>query len=734
MPLQKLQFVPGVNREVTTLAGEGGWYDCDKIRFRAGFPEKIGGWKAVSSSTFLGVCRSLFNWITLKNFNIVGLGTNLKFYLENGGVFYDITPIRQSTNNTTSFAAGYTTLNGGISGSDTTITLTDASNFPSGLLGGWIRIGSEDITYSSRTGNVLSGCTRGANGTTAATHSNGAAVASYYLKVTDTVADLQVDDFVTFSNSAPLGGNYTAAVLNQEYQIQLVQTSSIYYITPRAVSDITTPGAYVLPTASDSGNGGGTVDAAYQINTGAATATVGTGWGTGTWGRDTWGSSVDTAGASIQLRLWSQANFGEYLLFSPRGGAIYVWQPGPAIPPDFDVRGVQLEPGAVTPVGWTTVATDSTCPDKVNKLLVSDATRIVIAFGCNDPSGVYYSSTLDPMNIRWSDQENYSVWLETATNQAGQYRLSEGSQIITAIQTRQEILVFTDSAVYSMQYLGPPLVWGFSLLASNISIISQNAVATAAGVTYWMGVDKFYTYGGRVETLPCSVRKFVYNDINRNQQAQFFASTNEGYSEIWWFYCSKESDSVDRYVIYNYLDRVWYYGTLNRTAWLDSGTRNFPIATTTNNVLVEHEASVDNQETDQVQAINAYIQSSDFDIGDGDSYSFVSRLVPDITFDGSDTSGITTEEPRVTFTLRPRQNPGANYGVSSSGLVASTQPEIDGVPAYAGQQSFTVQLFTELIYPRVRGRQLAFKIESNTKGTQWQLGVPKIDIRSDGRK
>lgn len=731
MPLQKLQFIPGVNREITTLAGKGGWYDCDKIRFRFGFPEKIGGWKAITSATFLGACRSLFNWITLKNFNIVGLGTNLKFYLQNGGVFYDITPIRQTTNNTTTFAAGRTTLNGSISATVTTITLTDATNFPSGTLGGWIRIGTEQITYSSRTGNVLSGCIRGANGTTAASQSTGAVVTSYYLRVTDTtVTDLQVDDFVTISNAVSMGGNYTAAVLNQEYQIKLVQSATVYYITPRAVSSITSPGEAVLPSSLDTGTGGTSVDCAYQINTGSSIATVGTGWGTGTWGRDTWGSSFDTLNINIQLRLWSQATFGEYLLFSPRGGAIYVWQPSASIPPDFDVRGVQLEPGAVTPVGWTTVATDAYCPDKVNKLLVSDATRIVIAFGCNDPSGVYFSSTLDPMNIRWSDQENYSVWEPRATNQAGDYRLSEGSQIVTAIQTRQEIVVFTDTALYSMQYLGPPYVWSFSLLASNLSIISQNAVVTAAGVTYWMGVDKFYVYSGRVDTLPCSIRKYIYNDINRDQQSQFFASTNEGFNEVWWFYCSKNSTSINRYVIYNYLDQVWYYGTLNRTAWLDSGTLNFPIATTTNNILVEHESTVDNEENAQVQAITSYIQSSDFDIGDGYTYSFVSRLVPDITFDGSDTNGITTEEPRVTFTLRPRQNPGADYGVASSDIVASNEPP----PGYAGSQSFTVQLFTEMIYPRVRGRQLAFKIESNTSGTQWQLGVPKIDIRQDGRK
>jgi hypothetical protein len=732
MPLQKLQFRPGVNREVTTLSGEGGWFDCDKVRFRSGFPEKIGGWSAVSYNTFLGVCRSLSNWITLSSFNIVGLGTNLKFYLENGGVYRDITPIRETTNNAAVFAAGRTTLNGGISDTDTTITLTSGTNFPDLLLGGWILIDSEQITYSSRTGNVLSGCTRGYNDTTAASHSNGAFVGSYYLKVTDaSVADLQQDDFVTFSSASALGGNYTAPVLNQEYQIALQESGSVYYVAPRAVSDIVSPGANIAANNSDTGNGGGAVDSTYQINTGAAIATVGTGWGTGPWGRDTWGSSFDSSTSVLQLRLWSQATFGEYLLFSPRGGAIYIWQPTNAIPPNFSQPGVQLEPGAVTPVGWTPVATDSSCPDQVNTLLVSDSTRIVIAFGCNDPSGVYFDTTLDPMNIRWSNQEDFATWIPTATNQAGDYRLSQGSTIVTAIQTRQEIVVFTDTALYSMQYLGPPYVWSFVLLASNISIISPNAVVTASGVTYWMGVDKFYAYSGRVETLPCSVRKYVYDDINRQQQSQFFAGTNEGFSEVWWYYCSSGSNVIDRYVIYNYLDGVWYYGTLNRTAWLDTGTKNFPIAITTNNIMVEHEAAVNNGETNPPSAITAYIQSSDFDIGEGDQYSFVWRMIPDITFDGSNTAGATSQTPRAYFTLLPRQNPGAPYQtnpVPPTLLVESDQN-------YSGaQKTYTVQQFEQIVYTRVRGRQMSFKVSSSDLGTQWQLGTSKMDIRPDGRR
>jgi hypothetical protein len=277
-----------------------------------------------------------------------------------------------------------------------------------------------------------------------------------------------------------------------------------------------------------------------------------------------------------------------------------------------------------------------------------------------------------------------------------------------------------------MQYLGPPFVYGFTLLADNISIVSPNAMATANGVVYWMGVDKFYIYSGRVETLPCSVRQFIFNDINRDQEAQFNAGTNEGYSEVWWNYCSKNSTVVDRYVIFNYLDRVWYYGTLDRTAWLDSPLRQFPMGATAGNIIVFHEAAVDDGSTNPPSPINAYIQSSDFDIGDGHNYGFVWRIVPDITFDGSDTTGATNDKPFVTFTVRPKQNPGSAYGVAVTPDVTSTQ-------SYAGQTTYNVQQFTEIVYSRVRGRQMAFRVASNSIGTQWQLGVPRIDVRPDGR-
>jgi hypothetical protein len=712
MPLQKLQFRPGVNREGTTLANEGGWFDCDKVRFRSGYPEKIGGWAALSYNTFLGVCRSLWNWVTLTGFNVAGVGTNLKFYIESGGAYYDITPIRTTTINTATFAA----TNG-----STTITVTDTG-----------------------------------------------------------ISGLQAGDFVTFSNAVSLGGNITATILNAEFQIQSVLTGTSYTIT-----------SSVAANSSDVGNGGANTDAAYQINTGPAINTTGTGWGVSPWGGyipgtssstlngainnsvttitvvstsafttsgaiwidgeyitysgktatdftgcvrgadgttaashsngalvvqatafPGWGEGFPSAvGVEVSLRLWSQSNFGEDLLFNPRGGAIYLWQPGAGSSPAYGTRG--------------TIVSGTYTPSQVNEIMVSDSSRIVIAFGANDPSGTYAPTTLDPMVIRWTAQESYTDWEPTATNQAGDYRLSHGSYIVGALQTRQEIIVWTDAAIYAMQYLGPPLVWGFTLLADNISIASQNAMATAAGVIYWMGVDKFYVYSGRVETLPCSLRQYVFGDINRAQQEQFFAGVNEGYSEVWWFYCSANSNVIDRYVIFNYLDRVWYYGTLDRTAWLDSPLREFPMAATSGNLLVYHEAAVDDGSTNPPSAISSYIQSSDFDIGDGHNYGFVWRMLPDITFNGSTTPA--PEKPRVKFVVRPRQNPGSAYGVSPNPTIQSSQ-------SYAGQQVYNVQEFTEIVYSRVRGRQMAFKIESDTLGTQWQLGVPRLDVRPDGRR
>jgi hypothetical protein len=722
MPLQQLQFRPGVNREGTTLANEGGWFECDKVRFRSGYPQKIGGWAALSYNTFLGVCRSLWNWITLKSFNLCGVGTNLKFYIEYGGVYYDVTPIRAVTTNTATFAATagsnivvVTDPNNGIKTGDF-VTFTGAK-----------ALSIQTVTITVGVPTIINLTSALPNGTaiTLATTGNlptGLTVGTTYYVVNASGVTCNLALTVGGAALPTVGGQsgtqtlsnvagMSAAVLNSEFQVTYISANSYSIIAPTTA------------TVFDTGNGGSNIVATYQIETGGAVYTIGTGWGAGPWNAGSaanawahgWGTAY-TSGVGAQLRLWSQANFGEYLLFNPRGGAIYLWTPGLGDNPAVDT------PGEVLSIDSAGIyETDANCPVVCNTLAVSDSARIVLAFGCND----YGETELDPLLIRWSDQESYSVWTPQITNQAGSYRLSRGSLIVTATQTRQEILVWTDTALYSMQYSGPPFVWQFTLLADNLSLIGPNASSTVNGVTYWMGTDKFYVYSGRIETLPCTLRQYVFEDINRDQGYQVYSGTNEGYSEIWWFYCSANSTVADRYVIYNYLDKVWYYGNMGRTAWLDSPLRSYPMGVTYDNLIVYHEAAVDDGTTNPPTAISSYIQSSDFDIGDGHNYGFVWRVVPDITFDGSTTAA--PNFPNVNFTVRPRQNPGSLYGSADSPIVTTALP-------YGTVHNYNVQQFTEIVYTRIRGRQLAFKIESNTLGTQWQLGVPRIDVKPDGRR
>jgi hypothetical protein len=643
MPLQKLQLRPGVNRESTTLANEGTWFEMDKVRFRSGYPEKLGGWVADGGAqasglmppngSFWGVCRSLWNWVTLVGYNLMGVGTNLKYYIQNGvdSNFYDVTPLRDTA---TVASNAFTTTNG-----STTVIVNDTAH---GAING---------------------------------------------------------DFVTISGvSGPING-IPAADLNKEFRLTYIggNTYSITVATPATSSGTT-----------------GAATFAYQINVGEEIGTVAVGWGAGGWGGVTpgfastgWGQSA----AFTQLRLWSQSNYGQDLIINPRGGALYLWKVN--VNPLVYDRAVLLSPTSPSPY-----TTDSGCPTVSNAVTVSDASRFVIAFGCND----YGSATQDPLLIRWSDQEDYATWTPAATNQAGSYRLSTGSSIVAHQQTRQEILVWTDAAIYSMQYLGPPYIWGFQVLGYNISIAGPNVTTTAANITYWMGLDKFYMYSGRVETLYCPLRQYIFGNINLSQQYQFFASTNEGYNEVWWFYCSANSTVVDRYVIYNHLERVWSYGNLSRTAWLDTPLRNHPTATGYGGQLVYHESGVDDGSTNPPSAIESYIQSADFNIGDGHNYGFAWRMLPDITFDGS-----YVNNPQVTFTLRPRQNPGSDYSASDTPTVTSTQD-------YTGQRNYTVQQFTQIVYTRLRGRQMAFKVSSDGLGVNWQLGVPALDVKPDGRR
>ena len=788
MPLQKLTLKPGVNRENTRYTNEGGWYESDKVRFRQGTPEKIGGWQRISGATFIGICRSLWNWITLAGQNLLGVGTSSKFYIENGGAYYDITPIRTEDTLTNPFTTNTATNSGGY----TTVVVTATPGFSNG-------------------------------------------------------------DYVTFYGGSAVGG----ITVSGEYQITFL-SSATYSIR-------------VLGTATSSTTGGGTVYAVYQVTSGATTYVPTDGWGASTWGNGVWGVGGTVPASASGVRIWNQMNWGQNLIYGPRGFPLYYWDAaigyqnttvtmtiaspcvvtcslgladntpitlattgalptgltpgvtyytkyissgsfnlatsatasetlsgvaitgtagqfsctastvalvigqsivisgtfggtgsitGYANPTTYYIvatngsttftlsttaggSGVTTTAGTPTGLTYTLSTTintsgaqsgtqsisprgvllsslagsDGYCPLYQNTFTVSDASRFLLVFGTND----YGSTTLDPMLIRWSDQESLTTWYPAVTNQAGSVRLSHGSKIITTLQSRQEIVVWTDSSLYSLQYLGPPYVWGTQLLADNVSIISPNAAAMASGVSYWMGVDKFYKYDGRVQTLRCDLRQFIYSDINLQQSGQVFASTNEGFNEVWFFYCSESSTTIDKYVVYNYLEDNWYYGSMARTAWLDSGLRDYPLAATYSYNIVQHEYGVDDNETGTTLPIAASITSSQYDIGDGHNFAFVYRMIPDLTFRGS-TGGTT---PAITMYLQGLNNSGS--GITQSGNAAVTNSGV--APAVINVDQFTGQ-----VYIRIRGRQMQMQITSNTIGTQWQLGSPRIDIRPDGRR
>jgi hypothetical protein len=692
MPLQKIVFKPGVNRENTRYTTEGGWYEADKVRFRQGTPEKIGGWVRISSAIFLGICRSIKNWTTLGFQNLLGIGTHLKFYISNGGQYYDITPTTPVHTLTAPFAT--------VIGS-TTVTVTDAA-------GGY---------------------------------SDG--------------------DFVTFTGATAVGG----LTISGEFKLSF-SSGTTYTITAASA-------------ASSTASGGGTVYAVYQVSVGPETVGAIVGWGAGAWGAGTWG----TGGTSSEaLRIWNQANFGEDLIYGPRGAPLYYWDAtigyiAPTITLTIatpcvvsttlnlpDLTAIVLETSGALPTGLSVGVTyytryvsattfnlsttpagalidttgsqsgvhkisqrgvllsalngASNVPLSQNYFLISDASRFVLCFGTNEIG----SSSVSPMLVRWSDQENPVDWTPSATNQAGSITLSRGSEIITAIQTRQEILIYTNVSLYSFQYLGGNFVWGSQILSDNISIISPNAAATASGIVFWMGVDKFYMYDGSVKTMRCDLRQFVFSDLNMAQSDQIFAVTNEGFNEVWWFYCSAGSMAVDQYVVYNYLEDIWYYGTMARTAGLDSGIGQFPIAATYSNNIVEHENGLNDQETATATAINAYITSSQFDIGDGHNFAFVYRMLPDLTFRGS-----TSNSPVATMYLFGLKNSGSGYNNPAS-VGGSNNANITGTAM------IPVEEFTGQVYTRIRGRQMSVKIESDQLNMTWQLGSPRIDIRQDGRR
>jgi hypothetical protein len=698
MPLKKILLRPGVNRENTRYTNENGYYDSDKIRFRQGTPEKLGGWQRISANTFVGICRSLWAWVTTGAANLLGVGTNLKFYIENGGLYYDITPVRSLSTLTNPFAT---------TNASTTVTVTDAA-------GGYI-----------------------------------------------------TNDFVTFTGATAVGG----LTISGEYQITVTSTTTY---TIQAAS-----------AATSTASGGGTVYAVYQINIGPAYAVPLVGWGAGPWSSGTWGNGTSSTDS---LRLWSQSNFGEDLIYGPRAGPIYYWDatvgftgsiftvtiatPGVlstsltlangtalilattgALPTGLlvgtvyyvvAVSGTQFSlaatynGAAITTTGsqsgvhsfsprgiaLTSLGGGTSVPVIQNFILVSDVSRFLFAFGTND----YGSTAQNPMLVRWSDQESPVTWTPAATNQAGSLLFSHGSQIVTAMQARQEILVWTDSSLYSLQYVGPPVVWGSQIVGDNISIASENAVAYANGVAYWMGVDKFYKYDGRTQTLNCDLLQYVFNGVNKLQFEQVFAGTNEGFNEIWWFYVSNDSldYTIDSYVVFNYAENqgqgCWYYGSLARTAWLDSGLRDYPIAATYTYNIVNHEQGVDNNETATALPIESFITSSEFDIEDGDRFGFIWRVLPDVKFVGS-----TAVNPQVTMYLKPMQNSGSGYNnpTSLGGSDNATVTRTASVP---------IEAFTGQVYIRVRGRQISMEYRSTTLGVQWQAGSPRLDIRQDGRR
>ena len=625
--LLPIMFRPGVNREQTQYASEtvgtvspnfsivGSWYKSQNVRFRQGFPEKIGGWVPISGSTYLGVCRSLFNWSSLAGVTLIGVGTNLKFYIARGGGFYDITPVRRISTLTNPF---------------TTVNLSTT------------------------------------------------------VKVTDTANGVTAGDFVTFSGASTFNG----VNMNGQFQVTGIVDVDNYTVT-------------ATTAANNSGAGGGTVTATYQINVGPAIEIPVTGWGAGIWGFGSWGTGSNIY---VSLRLWSQSNFGQDLIFCPRGGGIYYWAYNANI--------------SAPAVNISTLSGASDVPTIANFVFVSDASRFVFAFGTNPLGG----STQDPMLVRWSDQESVTMWTPAATNQAGDIRLSRGSQIISCVQNRQEIIVFTDTSVYSFQYIGTPGVWGSNIVGDNISILSQNSAVLAAGTTYWMGIDKFYKYNGTVSTLRCDLREYIFANINTQQSQQVFSGTNEGYNEVWWFYCSGTSTTINNYVVYNYQDDIWYYGQMGRTAWIDSTVLTYPVAATYDNTLVFHEYGLNDNTTGTNNPIDAYIQSSEFDVQFGNSFAFINRILPDVTFRKS-----TAANPQVTMTLTPMQNSGSGYNSpqTTGGTNIATVTRTATAP---------IEQFTGQVFLRVRGRQMIFQIEGNQLDLQWQIGTPRIELKLDGRR
>jgi hypothetical protein len=637
MSFLKLQFKPGLNRDQTNYSNEGGWWECDKIRFRSGYPEKLGGWVKATPRTIYGICRQMYNWVTTYSDNFLALGTHAKLYIEAGGYFNDITPLRSVT---------------------PTITTPNTDN-------------CVFTSNGSRVVTITLGIAHGAD--------NGS--------------------FVTVSGVTGTVGGIPNSEINANQQITYISATSFSFtVTTAATSNVT-------------GGGGVAITLSFEITPGYPITTAGYGWGTGTWGRGLWGLGSNPP-VNLPQCDWFMDNFDNDLVANIRNGAPYYWQRGTNTNPDtaLNTRAILLSTYA-TASGYSA----SAVPVKVMQMLVSQQNKHLIAFGAV-PYGSTSLDDFDPMLIRWSNQDDPGQWTPTVTNSAGDLRISRGSRIVRAMPTRQEILVWTDSHLFTLQFLGTTDVFGLQEYADNISIISPRAVTTASNITYWMGQDKFYAYTGRVETLPCTLRNHVFDNINHAQTDQVVCGTNEQWNEVWWFYPSADSDYNDSYVVYNHLEQIWYYGTITRSAWLDTPLRDYPQAANSDpatyvGYLYNHEYGVD---ADGV-AIDSYLQSNDFDLGDGDQFMLSRRVIPDISFSGSETS-----TPEVTLEVRPRNFPGTSY---------QTDPadEQNVIQTSVGQ-------YTGQVFIRARARQMAIKVQSEALGVRWQLGIPRLDVRPDGRR
>ena len=616
MPLSKVQFNPGGDKEGTEYTADAGWFDSDKIRFRKGRPEKIGGWQKYITDAFLGIARSLHSWSSLESIKYIGVGTNLKFYVAEGASFNDVTPIRSTT------SAG-------------------------------------DVTFAATNGSST-------------------------ITVSDTAHGAVVNDFVTFSDAATLGGNITATVLNQEYQIASVPNTSSYTIVAKDTS-----GSEVTANSSDTGNGGSSTVGAYQINTGLNAFVSGTGGGAGAWGSATWGSATSVSAAG-QLRLFSQDNFGEDLIFNPRGGGIYYWD-------ESSGTGNRA-------INATALAGASNVPTVALQVMVSDIDQHVIAFGTN-PIG---SSNIDPLFVRFSDQENAADWTPTATNTAGGVRINSGSEIIGAVQARQEILIWTDVSLHSMRFVGSPFIFEFTRLSTDVSMISPNAAVNARGAVYFMDRGNFYVYNGSVQPLPCSVKEHVFSNLNQDQAFKVFAAENNAFNEVIWFYpIGTGNTEVSNYVSYNYAENLWAVGTLARGTWIGYGGRKKPLATTAidggSNYLYEHEVGFD----DDDQPMTAFIESGDLELGDGEYFMYMSRILPDFTFSGN------SSDASADIVVK-----GSNFPLESSTTISTS----------------TVTPSSTQSFIRNRARHAVVRIESSGSGYGWRLGTLRFDMRQDGRR